>query len=123
MLRHRGIFRLRRVRPPAMAMPLGVARMSQVNELGFMGCRPKSGGALVAGPVAHGTPTSVTIPVNCPMATQPVVIYHTHPGGVAFPSATDVRSARAVRRKFPSMQTMCIKVPERGITACFKVPR
>lgn len=70
------------------------------NEYGFSLCRTR-GGAIVAGPVATGTPTSVQIPVACPKGSTFFGLYHTHPGAgaVAYPSPTDVASGRRTGSK------------------------
>ena len=67
-------------------------------ETGFSLCRTRQG-ALVNGPEATGTPNRVEIPVSCPAGSQFTGLFHTHPSGVALPSATDIASARKVNAK------------------------
>lgn len=62
------------------------------NEFGFTLCRTPRG-KLVRGKVHHGTPSQVVIPVTCPPASKLEGLFHTHPGGVAFPSEPDIRNA------------------------------
>lgn len=64
------------------------------NEVGFAMCRVRKTGRLVRGPVATGTPTRVDIPIQCPPGSDFEVMVHTHPGGVAEPSALDMRTAQ-----------------------------
>lgn len=65
------------------------------NEIGFTLCRTPRG-QIVRGPMATGTPTRVQIPVACPSGTAFFGLFHTHPGGVARPSAQDIASAQRV---------------------------
>ena len=65
------------------------------NEFGFTLCRYQNG-QLTRGPVATGDPMSVNIPVSCPPHSKLAGLYHTHPGGIAKPSDTDIRSAKKV---------------------------
>lgn len=67
------------------------------NEIGFALCRLPKGGRrkFARGPLAVGTPDSVTVPTVCP-AGRFAGMFHTHPGGVARPSGMDVREARRV---------------------------
>lgn len=75
-----------------------MARMGQRlprNEFGFAVFKTPAGG-FMAGPVSTGTPTSVDIAVACPECPPGSSFYaliHSHPGGVAFPSAQDIQSA------------------------------
>ncbi len=88
-----------------------------MNEIGFSLCRYPSG-QLTHGPVVSGTPTSVNIPVACPPGARFEGLFHTHPGGVAYPSNTDIRSARKVRAEH-----LCIAVPDTGEMRCFRFKR
>ena len=85
----------------------------RTNEMGFTLCRTQAG-RLVAGPVATGTPTSVDITVACPKGARYEGLFHTHPGGVASPSTTDVRSALRTGAK-----NMCIDAD--GDLRCWRV--
>lgn len=67
-------------------------------EIGFAMCKTPQGG-LVAGPMSSGTHNRVEIPVSCPIGSRFTGLYHTHPGGVALPSRTDLDSARKVGAK------------------------
>jgi proteasome lid subunit RPN8/RPN11 len=69
------------------------------NEIGFALCRVRKTGRLVRGPVAEGTSTRVDIPIQCPQGSDFEVLFHTHPGGVAEPSALDRSTARRFRAK------------------------
>ena len=89
------------------------ARLGQ-NEIGYALCQQPDG-SYVNGPVAEGTPVSVNIPIRCPSGTKFVGLYHTHPGGVPYPSNTDIQSAARVRAA-----QLCIEVPETGQTNCFR---
>ena len=91
--------------------------MRQANEIGFTVCRTPSG-QLTHGPVATGTPTSVNIPVVCPPGSKLIALHHSHPGGIARPSRTDVETAIRVKAKH-----LCIQVPETGELKCFRVLR
>lgn len=73
------------------------------NEFGFSLCRDGNG-KLVAGPVAHGGPFSVNVPLQCPANSRFEGLFHTHPGGVAFPSPTDIRNGRDAGAKFLCVQ-------------------
>lgn len=84
----------------------------QVNEIGFSLCQVQGNGRLTHGPVSEGTPTSVDIKVECPAGSKLIGLHHTHPGGVAFPSPTDLASARAI-----GAQVMCINAD--GQYQCF----
>ena len=83
------------------------------NEVGASVCRFPSG-RLAFGPWSSGTPTSVNVSVECPPGARFESIYHTHPGGVAYPSAQDVASARKV-----GAQSLCINAD--GDLKCFRV--
>lgn len=89
--------------------------MGQRNEIGFSLCEADDG-KLHAGPISEGTPTSVRIPISCPTNTRLVGLHHTHPGGIAQPSATDIKSARKV-----GVEVLCIDAD--GDLACFRVRR
>jgi hypothetical protein len=71
-----------------------MSRMGKLpaNEMGFPVCQ-LPGGELTRGPVSWGSPTSVKIQLQCPGGSKFLGLSHTHPGGVAYPSAQDVRSA------------------------------
>lgn len=87
------------------------------NEIGFTVCRVPDG-SLSHGPIAEGTPMSVNIDIECPPGDRPEAIFHTHPGGVAFPSPTDIRNTRKV-----GLRHLCIAVPETGELNCYKLKR
>ena len=72
-------------------------------------------GSLHKGPVIEGTPTSVSIPIDCPSGANFEVLWHSHPGGVSFPSEMDLRSGRDVGAK-----TLCITSEKDGLK-CFKI--
>lgn len=84
------------------------------NEFGFALCRTRDG-KLVRGPVAEGTPMNVTIPMNCPSGSNLVGFFHTHPKGVALPSAMDEAAQARL-----GVKTQCIMVPETREIACFR---
>lgn len=86
-------------------------------ERGFTGCAMPDG-RLAHGPIATGTPTSVSIPVACPPGGEPQFLWHSHPGGVAYPSKQDIKSTREV-----GLRDLCITVPEQGETRCFRLRR
>lgn len=86
--------------------------MRSVNEVGWALCRTPEG-RLLSGPLAEGTPMSVNIPVGCPGGSRLAGLFHTHPAGVAFPSDTDIRSAKAV-----GAGSLCIDAD--GQLACYR---
>lgn len=83
------------------------------NEFGFVICQGKNG--LTRGPVAHGTPTSVKVPVRCPPGSTLLGIHHSHPGGRSRPSSVDVRSAQAIKAK-----VLCVQSEMDGLR-CYRV--
>lgn len=83
------------------------------NEIGFALCKLPSG-KLTHGPIAQGTPISVGIPVQCPSGSSLYGLFHSHPGGVPYPSQQDVKSQRAASAKFS-----CIDAD--GRIKCFKL--
>lgn len=85
------------------------------NEFGFSLCRDSSG-KLVPGPVAHGGPFSVDVPLTCPGTSHFEGLFHTHPGGAAFPSPTDIRNGQAVGAKF-----LCVQNDQH--MQCFRLER
>lgn len=85
------------------------------NELGFAGC-VTANGQHVAGPVATGTPTSVDIPLRCPPGAKLSYLFHSHPGGVAYPSPQDIKSA--LRFQVP---VLCIASDKQ--LECFRIER
>ena len=68
----------------------------RTNEIGAAMCRDLATGKISFGPFSEGTPTSVSIDPTCPPGTKLFAIYHTHPGGVALPSQTDLKSGRRI---------------------------
>lgn len=90
MTRKSGFIRIRTA-PARQRLPFGHS-----NEIGFSLCRDTGTGKIVHGPVREGTPTSVGIVMKCPVGSDFIGLAHTHPGGVATPSAQDWRSARNV---------------------------
>ncbi len=95
--------------------PMGQPKISSIprNEVGFTLCRTASGD-LTRGPIAMGTPMAVKIPLQCPANSKLEGLYHTHPGGVAYPSNTDIKSAQRYGAK-----VLCITNDSQ--TKCFKV--
>ena len=100
-----------------------IARMRQEGgnripgrEIGFTICR-RTGGSLTRGPVASGTRTAVNIPLVCPPGSSVEGLWHTHPGGVAFPSSADLKSARRFGAKVlcitSDVETRCFKLTGR----------
>ena len=85
------------------------------NEVGFTYCRTHKG-QLVHGAVAEGGPMSVNIPVVCPVGSELEGLYHTHPGGVAYPSSTVLKSAARVGAK-----NICIQNDTK--LECFRLRR
>lgn len=87
-----------------------------MNEIGASICG-LAGGQIVFGPWAEGTPTNVSIEMKCPPGTDFLGIYHTHPKGVAEPSARDIESGLAV-----NAQVLCIRaIP--GDLRCYRKAR
>lgn len=84
------------------------------NEYGFAICRTPAG-RLVQGPTAWGTPTSVSIPLGCPAGSTFLGLFHTHPGGTAYPSEQDLKSAVAVAARI-----LCIESDKDGLR-CFRI--
>ena len=58
---------------------------------------------------------SVSHHVSCPQG-KPIGLYHTHPGGEPVPSDQDYAEVRRL-----GLSALCVSVPERGITKCYKV--
>ena len=83
------------------------------NEWGFELCRTEAG-KIVRGGQAEGGPNAVTIPKGCPAGSQPIGTYHSHPGGVAYPSSQDIETILA-----NGLRYACIGVPETGELACY----
>lgn len=83
------------------------------NEIGFSMCRYPDG-RLATGPVSEGTPMGVDIAIKCPPGSRFYGMLHTHPGGIAYPSETDINSGRRV-----GAETLCILVPETDELACY----
>jgi len=86
-------------------------------EHGFTICQDAHGD-FVKGPEAVGTHLSVSIDVKCPAGYRPTGLFHTHPGGKAEPSPTDIRSARRLR-----INHLCIGVPETGEVECHDISK
>lgn len=93
-----------------------VGQLLPANELGFTICRA-SNGQLIRGPVTRGTPTSVSISVQCPENSTFLGLFHTHPRGVSFPSAQDIESALQVNAPM-----LCIQSEREGLK-CFRIQR
>lgn len=89
--------------------------MARQNEIGHTICE-RPNGEIVSGPVAEGGPVSVEIPLQCPAGSRYVGLWHTHPGGIPYPSSVDIRTAQLTRA-----EKMCISVPETGVTKCYNV--
>jgi len=66
------------------------------------------------GKASKGTPTRVEVELKCPPGFKPVGIFHTHPGGRAFPSRTDIENLR--KAKLP---VSCIATERE--TRCFLI--
>lgn len=108
-MRRSGIFRQEQV-PGAQ-----VITMARANEIGATVCKLKNG-RLAHGPITEGTPTSVNIRVECPPGGTPVALFHTHPGGVPYPSPMDIKSTRRV-----GLKHLCIQQPETRELNCFQL--
>lgn len=89
------------------------AQRLPVNEFGFAMCRTTNG-KLTNGPVTTGTPMSVQLIASCPPATKLVGLFHTHPGGIAYPSQQDVASARS-----KNIDVLCIEDDRQ--MACYRL--
>ena len=89
--------------------------LRQHNEIGYTLCRTQ-GGKLMRGPIAEGSSSAVRVRMACPPGTQLEGLFHTHPGGVARPSAVDMATARRVGAKI-----MCIDAD--GELRCFRPRR
>ena len=83
------------------------------NEIGFSLCKMPNG-KLTHGPIATGTPVSVSIPVQCPSGSSLHGLFHSHPGGVPYPSQQDVKS-----QKLSGAAVSCIDAD--GKIKCFKI--
>ena len=63
------------------------------------------------------SPSHVTLPVRCPQGSKPIGTWHSHPGGVAEPSAQDISEMR--RKGFRHMcissdtETRCYEIRQR----------
>ena len=68
------------------------------NEIGASICGAPNG-QIAFGPWSEGTPTGVGVQIQCPPGMDFLGIYHTHPGGVAQPSALDIQTGLAVNAK------------------------
>ena len=90
-----------------------VTATERANEIGFTLCRARNG-KLVRGPMASGTPMNVDIPLKCPSDSQMVGLFHTHPGGVPYPSDIDLKSAARV-----GVSNLCIDAD--GTLNCFRL--
>lgn len=90
-----------------------VKQRTPTNEIGFTLCRATDG-SLVTGPMAEGTPVSVNIPIRCPVGSKFDSLFHTHPGGIAYPSNQDIQSAKRVGAK-----NICIDAD--GTMRCFRL--
>ena len=86
-----------------------------MNEIGASICGTPNG-QIVFGPWSEGTPTSVKVNGTCPPGMTFLGIYHTHPGGVAQPSAQDIKSGLAVNAKH-----LCIEAD--GDLRCWRKKR
>jgi len=86
-------------------------------EHGFTICQDAQGN-FAKGPEAVGNHMSVGIDVKCPAGYRPTGLFHTHPGGKAEPSPTDIRSARRLR-----INHLCIGVPETGEVECHDISK
>ena len=87
-------------------------RLPMNNEVGAMLCRG-SDGRTVMGPRARGSHDHVNVPYQCPSGSEPVGVWHTHPHGIAEPSADDIRAARHF-----GLKRLCVTVPQTGETNC-----
>jgi len=89
--------------------------MPKKNEIGAAICRYENG-KLVYGPFSEGTHTRVDVKIACPKGSRFHGIFHTHPGGVAYPSDVDVASGKRVGAK-----VLCINSDTER--RCFNVDR
>ena len=101
-MRYRGFYYLVPLARLEQGEELALKRIGP-NEVGFTLCRAK-GGQLQRGPISQGTPRSVDIILKCPTGSSLEGLFHTHPGGVAYPSRKDIATARQLRVK-----TLCIE--------------
>lgn len=84
-------------------------------ETGFTICQ--CGEKIVKGCEAEGKDSShVSVPVCCPTGCKPVGIFHTHPGGSPRPSDKDISEIKRL-----NLAHLCISVPERKETKCWRV--
>jgi len=73
------------------------------------------GRELLWGSEANGSsPYNVTLRTGCPEGGKPVGIFHTHPGGVAEPSAQDLAEMRRA-----GLEHLCIS--DDNVTKCYRV--
>ena len=77
-----------------------------------MMCR-RPDGSTVMGPRAHGNHDQVDVPYQCPVGAEPYGVWHTHPHGVAEPSADDISAAVTF-----GLKKLCVTVPQTGETKC-----
>ena len=82
--------------------------MPKFREQAFLVCRDGKG-ELVSGPVVNGVHDSVDMPTRCPVGTNPVAVFHTHPPGTPIsPSPADVRETEIAGLEF-----VCVGVKDR----------
>jgi len=70
-----------------------------MNEIGASICGAPDG-SILFGPWSTGTPTGVSVTVGCPSGADFLGVYHTHPGGIAVPSAQDIKAGLQVGAKY-----------------------
>lgn len=101
--------------PVAFAYAANLVATMGANEFGAAVCEYPDG-TLTHGTRSEGTPISVQISLDCPEGTRLAALWHTHPGGIPYPSQKDVSEARRV-----GVELIAITQPEQGITNIFSV--
>ncbi len=94
-------------------MQQGESMMADGVEWGFAVCR--RGNTLTRGPESSGHRYGVTLDVSCPQG-RPAALFHTHPGGEAYPSEADLREAKRLE-----VPWLCIGTPRDGRVTCHRV--
>ncbi len=59
---------------------------------------------------------SVNLSVGCPHGGKPIGISHSHPGGEPVPSEQDIAEVKRL-----GLSSLCVSVPEKKITRCYRV--
>lgn len=85
-------------------------------EMAFTICLSPNG-QLIRGSETTGDSSShVSLKPGCPHGCRMIGIHHTHPHGVALLSKTDIQSA-----KNQHIPWMCVTVPEKNVTRCYRI--